>query len=235
MLFRSSETGGRGASALILVGLMLTLSPWAIRNRLAVGGFVVTTTHGGYTLALANNPVYYADVLNGPPGAVWSGPNQAAWFREVNNSLDGLSEPEADAELTARTLRFIAEHPGEFARASLARWGRFWAFAPSPQVFPGAVVLATACWSLPLLALAAIGLTRPTARRWPGRVAFAWLAGLSLVHLVYWTDLRMRAPLTPVLALVASLAVHDLLGWRTSAGRRTTTPDRATPPSLPPR
>ncbi len=38
-----------------------------------------TTTHGGYTLALANNRQYYADVLDGPPGAVWSGPNQAAW------------------------------------------------------------------------------------------------------------------------------------------------------------
>lgn len=221
--FPTAAPGSRKAAALILLGLVGTLSPWAIRNHLAVGGFILTTTHGGYTLALANNPVYYAEVLNGPAGAVWSGPNQAAWFREINTSLQGLSEPEADAELTARTLRFIAEHPREFVRASLARWGRFWAFAPSSQVFPRAVVLATACWSLPLLTLAALGLTRPTVRRWPGRVAIAWLVGLSLVHLVYWTDLRMRAPLTPVLALLASLAVNDLAGWRTWTPHRNPT------------
>ena len=45
---------------LLAVTLVLVLSPWMIRNLLVFGEPVWTTTHGGYTLALANNPVYYA-------------------------------------------------------------------------------------------------------------------------------------------------------------------------------
>ena len=49
------------------------LAPWAVRNALVLGEPVWTTTHGGYTLALANNEVYYRDVLGGSPGQVWYG------------------------------------------------------------------------------------------------------------------------------------------------------------------
>ena len=60
----------RSGCLALTVGLVLL--PWMIRNLLVFGEPVWTTTHGGYTLALANNPVYYRDVLNGPPGG--SGP-----------------------------------------------------------------------------------------------------------------------------------------------------------------
>ena len=48
---------------------------------------VWTTTHGGYTLALANNEVYYRDVLNGSPGAVWTGRRPVAMvgFRQSSH------------------------------------------------------------------------------------------------------------------------------------------------------
>ncbi len=54
----------------IVLATAAVLAPWAFRNALVLGEPVWTTTHGGYTLALANNPVYYAEVLDGPPGAV---------------------------------------------------------------------------------------------------------------------------------------------------------------------
>ena len=71
----------RARMAVVMVAAAVaTLAPWAWRNARALGEPVWTTTHGGYTLALANNPVYYAEVLDGPPGAVWSGPNQRRWW-----------------------------------------------------------------------------------------------------------------------------------------------------------
>ena len=42
-------------AAEIVVGVALVLSPWAARNVRALGEPVWTTTHGGYTLALATN------------------------------------------------------------------------------------------------------------------------------------------------------------------------------------
>ena len=37
------------------------------------------TTHGGYTLHLANNPVFYGEVVRGPAGAVWDGGSLWRW------------------------------------------------------------------------------------------------------------------------------------------------------------
>ena len=70
----------------ILLGItiLLVLSPWLIRNVLLFGEPIWTTTHGGYTLALANNPVYYDDVLHGPSGRVWTGHDQWLWWDSVN-------------------------------------------------------------------------------------------------------------------------------------------------------
>jgi hypothetical protein len=39
-----------------------------------------------------------------------------------------------------------------------------------------------------------------------GRIAVALLISFTLVHAFYWADMRMRAPLVPVLALLAARA-----------------------------
>lgn len=58
-------------SAAFAVGVLLTLSPWAIRNALQLDRPMVTTTHGGYTLYLANNPDFYNWLRHGSWGSVW--------------------------------------------------------------------------------------------------------------------------------------------------------------------
>ena len=189
---------------LLAFATFATLAPWAWRNARAFGEPVWTTTHGGYTLALANNPAYYADVLDGPPGTVWTGLNQDRWFDEVARRTAGLSEAKADRLLRSEAIRMALERPRDFARASLARLGRFWGLAPSAAVYPGWLRLASAAWTAPLWLALAIGLAGRPSRRWPGIVASSLLIALTLVHLSYWTDLRMRAPLVPAIALIAS-------------------------------
>ena len=193
-----------GAALPILVALALTPLPWAIRNWVALGEPVATSTHGGYTLALANNDYYYDDVLNGPPGAVWSGPGQRAWAVEISRATSGLGEPAADRWLSRSALRTIAARPRDFARASMARLGRFWGVVPSGAVYPRSLRWATAAWTLPLWAAALVGLSRRGLWRWPAVAAPMLVLGLSTVHAAYWTDLRMRAPIVPALALVAA-------------------------------
>ena len=92
----------RAATAAVMVAAAVaTLAPWAWRNARALGEPVWTTTHGGYTLALANNPVYYAEVLDGPPGAVWSGPNQRRWW-ERPEPRDGRDDRAAGRPIPDR-------------------------------------------------------------------------------------------------------------------------------------
>jgi hypothetical protein len=193
--------------ALMGSGLLLTLTPWAIRNARIFGEPVWTTTHGGYTLYLANNPEYYEDVLHGPPGATWSGPNQHRFFVEANRSAAGLAEPAADRLFKERALRFIAAHPLDFLKATGARLGRFWAIAPAAWVYSRPLRLATALWTIPFWFFAVRGLFRRDSLAWPSVAPWMMIVGLTLVHAVFWTDLRMRAPIVPALALLASRGV----------------------------
>ena len=188
----------------MVAAAVATLAPWAWRNARALGEPVWTTTHGGYTLALANNPVYYAEVLDGPPGAVWSGPNQRRWWEGLNRATSGMTEPQADRFLIASGARMLVERPRDFARASLARLGRFWSIAPSGAVYPARLRLATALWTVPLWAALIIGLCTRDIWIWPRVSALLCVLALSAVHAVFWTDLRMRAPIVPAIALIAA-------------------------------
>jgi hypothetical protein len=165
---------------------------------------VWTTTHGGYTLALANNPVYYDEVLDGPPGAVWSGPNQRAWWAVLSRRTWGLPEPRADRVLHALALETIRRRPRDFLRASAARLGRLWGVAPSSGAYPAPLRLATAAWTIPLWLALGAGLARRDPWRWPRVAAPLLLAALTAVHAAYWTDMRMRAPMVPAIALIAA-------------------------------
>lgn len=202
----SRERTWRGAG--IALAVAITLTPWAVRNYRTFGEFVWTTTHGGYTLALANNEVYYRDVLNGPPGAVWTGRNQRLWWDSVHRSTAGLTEPEADRRLRDSVLELAKTEPRQFARACLARLGSFWGLAPAAVVYGKGVQALTFLWTAPLWVALAWGLARPPAWRWPLIAAPAMILGLTAVHALYWTDMRMRAPIVPAIALVAASA-----GW----------------------
>ena len=195
-------------SALLVVATLATLSPWVCRNAAVFGVPIGTTTHGGYTLYLANNPVYYDEVVNGPPGAVWTGPNQNDWWDATSRSVRGLSEPQADRAQQSAAFDVIASRPRDFAWASVARLGRFWGLAPAAVVYPRWLRALTMVWTVPLWVALVAGLTSATARRWPQAAAPATLFALTLVHTFYWTDLRMRAPLVPAVALLAAAGLE---------------------------
>ena len=79
-----------------------------------------------------------------------------------------------------------------------------------------------AVWTLPLWIALGLGLARRSLWRWPQIAAPLLVAGLSLVHTAFWTDLRMRAPIVPAIALVAASAALPLgLTGRGEAGQET--------------
>jgi hypothetical protein len=193
-----------GRSAALLALPLVVAAPWCLRNARVYGVPVWTTTHGGYTLFLANNPVYYDEVVNGPPGAVWMGHNQWLWWDSVNRLTRGLTEPQADGKLRASALEVIAARPVDFLRASVARLKRFWGLAPAAAIYPPALRFIAALWTAPLWAALVLGLARRNAWCWPRVSAPMIIVALSAVHTVYWTDQRMRAPIVPAIAVVAA-------------------------------
>jgi hypothetical protein len=210
------------ASAIValLLAAGLTVAPWGIRNWRTFGRPIITTTHGGYTLLLGNNPAYYREVVDQPLGVVWDGSHgagQAAWAAEVNQSMidAGLfGEIERDRWMSHEAWRTIRNEPGTFARACVRRVLHFWSLRPSVRVdasSPAAIENAAAVYYVLVFAFAACGFAAVVSGR-PYRYVWAMpvllMAGFLCVHLVYWTDARMRAPIAPEIALLAALGVE---------------------------
>ena len=232
MFLLTSPTRQRGSDAGVprwrvgLVTLLTTLavvSPWAIRNWIVFGKPIVTTTHGGYTLWLANNPVYYAEVVEGGDAA-WDGASLHRWQNETHLEMDRLGiqgEIARDQWQATRAIQFIRANPWRFVRACLHRAGTFWSIFPGHSAERGVPV--------PMLWIIAVGYAAVWVggvvalwRLWSqGQVASLWpvlslILGFFVVHLVYWTDVRMRAPIMPAVAVLVAV------GWRRWT---TTTPD----------
>ena len=108
------------------LGVLLVLSPWAIRNQFQFGRPIVTTTHGGYTLLLANNPEFYHWLRDGRWGSVWQGERfNADWDQRRPHN-----EVAADRLAYDEAWQTIRREPATFAYSCLVRLGRFWSPLP---------------------------------------------------------------------------------------------------------
>lgn len=202
----------------------LAVTPWMFRNVLVFGVPLLTTTHGGYTLLLANNPVFYREVVSQPAGTVWSGESLHAWQTDLATRIQRELGPDpgevAEDRLQSRWARdYIREHPREFLESAAYRVRSLWRLTPLEPSAAGRrawLLRGVALFYLTLFVLAVAGLLLVIATR----TQRAWLPLLLLlvtvqsVHLFYWTDARMRAPLVPVLALLATCGVQGLLARR---------------------
>lgn len=212
---------GRIVRAGLIVGATaLVVSPWALRNHAVFGRPLATTTHGGYTLLLGNNPSFYEFLRSGSFGDTWAPESLAAMTvgcgaaptdAAQRNPAKELAE---DARLDACARRHMSEEPGSACHAAVYRIGQLWsplAHATSAPESLGRRLAryAAALWYVALFGatLRALGVGRRELLRGP------WTAGLllcllfTLVHSLYWSNPRMRAPLMPLVAILAASAL----------------------------
>ncbi|MBX3413181.1 MAG: phospholipid carrier-dependent glycosyltransferase [Pirellulales bacterium] len=214
------KTALRSATCLTLAAGALLL-PWVVRNYRAFGQPILGTTHGGYTLLLGNNPSFYEYARHGAWGDAWDArPFQAGLARDL------ASMPASD-ELARNQFEYdqawshIGEAPGDFLRSAVLRLG--YLFSPLPH-HVGTVHSAAETWirwsigvfylaefSLVLVGMAGL---RGSLLRAPWLWGVMLLASFAAVHLFYWTDMRMRAPLVPVVALLAAVGAGRVAACR---------------------
>ena len=198
----------------VALAAAVVVSPWMIRNQLVIGRPTPATTHGGYTLLLGNNPVFYHEVVDQPWGTVWDTAardrTQAAWLSGVEAELvsdRAIDEPSRDRWMYRRACQNIANEPGLFFRACGLRFVRFWnviPLGPSRDAIPHFVVWCVGLfYTFEILAFlaGAIALLRKRPAGW--FPLFLMIAAFSLVHLFFWSNMRMRAPVIPAIALIA--------------------------------
>ncbi|MEM6470370.1 MAG: hypothetical protein AAF802_12510 [Planctomycetota bacterium] len=215
----------------VLVPLAMAVFSWTIRNHRVAGHYVWATTHGGYTLLLANNESFYDYLRDRELGETWDAEpffqaydhrydgdptTEAFWRRDWSNRerlRTATSEYEDDRLCYESAKATIIRQPGMFVWSCLVRAGRFW--SPLPYLVGDrstiAISVVAVYYTIIILAVL-IALVRWRTRilgpRWwaIGLLVFA----LTAVHAVYWSNLRMRAPVMPGLAIVAVAAFLGL-------------------------
>ena len=202
-----------------VAGTALVIAPWLIRNALVMGSPILTTTHGGYTVLLANNPVFYADVVDRPWGTEWERDSFDRWHDDLQANMAselgvGASEQDRDRWQSRRAWRFIVREPGRFATAVMYRIRSLWSVRPQGDAaarvgsfrlrmvgwFYGLELIATAVGAV-IIVLRLLGTRSEVSPGWWFPVAL--IVTVQAVHLVYWTNARMRAPILPAMALLA--------------------------------
>ncbi|MCP4169390.1 MAG: hypothetical protein GY758_01305 [Fuerstiella sp.] len=212
----------RGVCIAVLPAVVagLVLLPWVVRNAVQFGYFIPATTHGGYTLLLGNNPVFYREVVKAPGQPAWQGGSLDKWQQRVDseilvNGIQATDDVAIDAWKYKRALTNIGQQPGTFLQACLLRWKRFWALRPSvtDTELPVLVAAAVTIWYAGLWLGLGRSLFCADIRR-SGHIQLLWMAILSflLLHTFYWTNARMRAPLTGV------IVVLSVVGWQAIFG-----------------
>ncbi|MCH2201070.1 MAG: hypothetical protein MK102_03810 [Fuerstiella sp.] len=190
----------------------LTVAPWVIRNALHFGALIPATTHGGYTLLLGNNSEFYQRVVSGRQ-ATWDANSLQGWQHGLHRGLEESGRGQADEHVVddwmyQQAVTEIRNQPAMAVRAVILRWRRFWALTPtaSGDSLPGYLLYAVGTW----YGLTGIGLIFSLLRLYRNHyVILLWVSVMSflVVHSFYWTNTRMRAPLT------GALIVLSTAGW----------------------
>ncbi len=215
--------------------VLLILSPWVYRNYQLFQKPIPATTHGGYTLLLGNNPLYYQQ-LDNESGLftatefdegvrrfnVSSDPSYDFWSAEASIKPAVITRNESQRDRFAYLVAFhhIQKNPASFMQGCLARLKAFW--SPLPAEKPGVrndmLRYSVGIWYV-LIYLLAANFTLFHGRHWFHSALFAgfcMVLSFSLMHSVFWSDMRMRAPLIPVLCLVAAASFTGLKSKSTS-------------------
>jgi len=222
-------------AAAFVLALGVVAAPWAARNALVFQRPIVTTTHGGYTLWLGNNEEFYRYLGQADWGDVWDSRRLDEQYLQVRREFQ-YDELQADRWAYEQGVATIRRHPASFVRACVFRIGSLWGLVPH-RVEAGESALkrlaryAVGAWYAAVTGLALLGAGSL------GRRLFAqpWLGGLllclsfTLMHTVYWSNLRMRAPLMPVVCLAAAIGARAILSR--TRGSRAVPPESASGPT----
>lgn len=186
--------------ALIGAGIILTLLPWAIRNRLTLGTWIWTRSNLGLELWCSYHPGANWNLLGNfdPRTAVHPSRNlgEAAEAKQ-------LGEVAYNAKKMQQALAFIRSHPGESARLLCLRTYHFWFPWRQNKIHEIVSGLFTM-----LAGIGAVLLYKEN--KLFGRMAWIVLLVFPLTYYVNQWSSRYRLPMEWLLVLMVSLALARL-------------------------
>jgi 4-amino-4-deoxy-L-arabinose transferase-like glycosyltransferase len=205
------ESLGRAAKrvATYFIVYVALMAPWWVHNYARYGEFVRLDLAGGVVLYTGNNP------LNKSGGGI------TAKDVDFSGLPDSKFPVQRDQAALHAAIKFIKADPWHFVAMMPVKFARLWRPWPYTDEYHNPlIVLVSVVSAVPtfIFALAGLALTLRShfARLLP---CLAYVAYLTLVHVVTFGSVRYRVPLEPFVLIFAAAGLVELLR-RVEGGRQ---------------
>jgi hypothetical protein len=206
-----------------MVGIVMVMSPWWVRNADVTGRFVLTTLQVG--------PSLYDGLHEGATGASDEGMAFMVQLAEEQRSLDAQKDRVASTfefrlnqHSQRKAVMWVMEHPIDAVMLAIRKFQRTWSLWPNGgEVGSSILRVALTVGCLGILSLALIG----SLSSWRGQamltegigmpritLGFYWMpaAYFTLLHMIFVGSIRYREPALLVLTVVAGIGLDAV--WR---------------------
>ena len=210
----------------MLLGLILAMAPWWIRNARVTGHFVPTTLQVGESLYDGWNPqatgasdMTFVDEfrqrLRQEDAA--SGIGQREWERSFERRLD--------RKMRDAALRWAVAHPMDALRLAGVKFLRIWNVWPNePSLGNWQFGLLVLVGYVPLLVAGAYGVWRWASAGWPYQLCFLPALYFTALHMIFVGSIRYRQPAMMALLVLAAGIVGTWWSRQDSRSKEDTCP-----------
>lgn len=187
--------------------VVVSLAPWAVRNRQVTGDWCWLTNRAGISL--------YDGV---GPGA--TGSSDLGGIKRMP-AVRELDETTWNRYFLTESFRTMREDPPRILRLALVKIGRTWNPVPNVETYRSPLPLVvSALWTLFTFAFAVIGaiiLSVADGRSGQRLVVFLLLPALyfTALHSLFVGSVRYRLPALPMLGILAAVGLSVMLGQAT--------------------
>lgn len=180
--------------AYICLGFVLVLTPWIVRNYVAIGKFIPGTTMGGAVFWEGNNP--YSD--GGPcryfPEGVWQ-----------------VDESYRDRVFYRLTFDCIKKDPGRFIKLVGKKFLRFWNVVPNAVEYRSNLyrIISVLSFGI-LLPFFILGIFKAIHNQ--KAIFLIWIiVFFTIFHMIFLASIRYRVAIEPFIIILASSAFLTLI------------------------
>lgn len=215
--------------AWFVLGLVLSIGPFTLRNYNVSGRFVLLTAQGGANFYLGNSP--HSDGTSRRPPRIRMTPEheEADFHREAEHALGRTLTPEeASAYWTQQALQWIRDNPADALRLQIRKLGLFWNRVEIPDNYDFDFYRRYSVFirypRYPFWIIGCLGLTGMLVMRTTWRKTwflYAWIVSYCGIWVMFHIYSRYRLPVVSFLMpFAAAVPVWLRLNWRQGHYRR---------------
>lgn len=176
------------------LGFILVLTPWIIRNYVAIGKFVPGTTMGGAVFWEGNNPYSEGGPCRYFPEGIWQ-----------------IEETSRDRIFYRLTVECIKKDPVRFVKLLGKKFLRFWNIVPNAADYRGNLYRLISVFSFGiLLPFFIVGIL--TSRHNRHAMFLLWIIiFFTVFHMIFLASIRYRVAIEPFVIMLASSGFITLM------------------------